>query len=715
MLPCLERFRYLYRECGSACDLLHVPNVGACRDKEQMRMPKISIAGFKDPVRRPRYILWTGALVILAGVFLVVALGASSTRWFCANACHKVQGDTIIAYELSSHSEISCMACHMPVGADPVTFLLHKAKALGELYLTVTNNYHLPLNATSHLAQSYEMGSGQCTQCHSANRVVTPSEGIIIDHEIHEENHVQCTLCHNRVAHPENFTLTLKDPNTGEPNRPHDDFMKMTACFRCHGLTPDAKAPGECAKCHTLDFPLKPESHLAKDFYPQGHAKLAKEHREKALAAQDEAGKGEKAEEGDGQSSLGELILGTAFAASEEKPAEGEAEGELHLPQVGEVNYCTTCHLEQFCLNCHGMEMPHTEEFTTKSHPEIVKTKLDKCEFCHKQSKTQFCDACHHGSAVEWTYSAESPWRTQHAPATKKTSIKPCLERCHEAPYCSACHTREKPIPTSHRAKDWLRKGGAAIGAHAESSKGEIQSCEICHGKGGPNSKFCKSCHKYDMPHPDEFKKFHAKTGRANTAQCGFCHTFREVCGNCHHEGASNTVPWLKQHPKTVSSKGADGCFEKCHKVDFCVKCHTTSKVVPTSHKAKTWTRDASTKAALHTTAYDKQASSCAFCHGKGGSEDNKFCLNCHKLPMPHPGEFKDTHKDQFAEKKLNKTTCVKCHNVVFCNKCHHEGYTGKQTWMMEHQFVVKQKGAEPCFECHKPTYCSHCHVRLIH
>ncbi|MDP2400989.1 MAG: NapC/NirT family cytochrome c, partial [Actinomycetota bacterium] len=137
-------------------------------------MPRISLDGFKDSARRPRYIIWTGASVLLLAAVVIVALGVTSTYWFCAEGCHKVQDDTILAYNNSSHNKVSCMACHMPVNADPVTFLLHKAEALGELYLTVTNNFELPLNPTSHLAMV--MPENQCTQCHNlTNRVPTPS------------------------------------------------------------------------------------------------------------------------------------------------------------------------------------------------------------------------------------------------------------------------------------------------------------------------------------------------------------------------------------------------------------------------------------------------------------------------------------------------------------------------------------------------------------
>ncbi len=151
----------------------------------------------------------------------------TSSYWFCADVCHKVQDDTITAYNNSTHSEINCMACHMPANADPITFVLHKVTALGELYLTVTDNYEIPLNKGSHLAMDGDhMPSTQCTQCHSENRVVTPSDGIIIDHVVHEENEVHCTVCHNRIAHDEDgHQFVNVDPATGELNTGHPDFM----------------------------------------------------------------------------------------------------------------------------------------------------------------------------------------------------------------------------------------------------------------------------------------------------------------------------------------------------------------------------------------------------------------------------------------------------------------------------------------------------------
>ncbi len=687
-------------------------------------MAKLSLAGFKDPERRPRYLLWTGAGILVLAAFVVVAFSATSTYWFCAEVCHKVQDDSIAAYDRSSHSMVSCMSCHEPVNADPITFTLKKAKALGELVMTVTNNYELPLNPESTLSlNKEEMSSKQCTQCHSTNRVITPSAGIIIDHKAHEEKDIQCTACHNRVAHNESgdWEPALSNPNGGAKSVKHANYMTMTACFRCHTLTDKApeggiKAPGKCATCHPADFELKPAKHGVTGFYPKGHAKLA-------VAKIDRAtGKPVLEAEGSAEAS------GEAAAEGEAKKAEAATGDELALTSVDSLNYCSTCHvIDKFCKDCHGMDMPHSEEFKTKTHPELVKTKLDKCDLCHQVKKTNylFCNNCHHGSASNWKYDAKTPWQTQHAKAVSANGVTGCLGKCHEQKFCVDCHTKLKPLPSSHKDAKWLRDkltvtkypGTAAVptGKHALAATKAIDSCDVCHGPGGTNAKFCKSCHGMEMPHPDTFKKNHV-SGAKTPKLCANCHTFKELCSDCHHKDAKNGTPWVNQHPKAVADGGAAQCFEKCHEdKTFCVNCHVKLKALPASHKAKDWTRNlALGKAAGHSTAYKAATDSCEYCHGTGGT-DAKFCKGCHKLPMPHPADFKDTHKADFAAKKLAKATCTNCHNQFFCDNCHHKGAVANQAWRTYHPNIVKKNGAEPCFECHKETFCSYCHVNLIH
>lgn len=343
------------------------------------------VGGFKDPTRRPRYILWTGVGVLFLAVFMVLALGATSSYWFCASICHRVQDDSIIAYGRSSHNKVSCMSCHEPVNADPVTFVLKKAESLGELYLTALDKYELPLNPESEVSK--EMESEQCTQCHNLeNRLVTPGYGILINHSVHEENDVSCTQCHNRIAHREDFELTLKNPD-GKPSRKHEDFMKMEACFRCHSQEKGGKAPGDCKYCHPAGFPLKPASHGEASFYNKfgassGHWKLANE-----------------------------------------RPS-----------------YCKTCHTKKFCTGCHGVEMPHPKDFQ-KNHGKQGAKLASVCANCHAKSAktakgTEFCNTCHHKSG-----DPKKPWLPQHMEAVDKGGATQCFE-CHDPVFCARCHVR---------------------------------------------------------------------------------------------------------------------------------------------------------------------------------------------------------------------------------------------------------------------------------
>ena len=684
-------------------------------------MPKISLAGFKDPVRRPRYIIWALVAVLMIAGVMIPVLGVTSTRWFCAEACHKVQDDTITAYEHSSHSKISCMACHMPVNANPVVFLLHKAEALGELALTVSNNYELPLNGESEIALT--MKETQCTQCHSlATRDVTPSPGIKINHETHTDKAVTCTLCHNRIAHREDFTLTLTDPESGEPNKKHADFMSMTACFRCHGLEKEAPAPGTCLACHTADFELKPPSHLESGFVKK-HGEVALEVQKEVAEALKESGR--------------EPVTGETKAEFESWNEESEETlGEM-LPPVGAINECSTCHRDSFCTDCHGTPMPHSAEFVepkdvkdVKGHPAQSKVLTKKCVMCHgDNAKTHFCDKCHHGEQVDYEYVVSKPWATQHPAAVAKSGVKSCTAKCHTAKFCVDCHKGKNVVPASHAKKTWVRPAkptmtvygstpASATALHSTAAQDSVESCEVCHGSGGVNAPFCKTCHKLEMPHTADFKKFHGQTGRKNPAVCKNCHGVPEMCSNCHHLGSSTTKPWLQVHGGSVAKNGATGCVESCHKQTDCQSCHTKSKVIPASHKSPTFVKIAGSKLGVHAASFQKDGTTCTFCHAGTAADlpNSKFCKTCHKVPMPHvtdSSKEKFPHKEGFAKKSYTKAQCTNCHNQVFCDSCHHAGSVPAKPWVRYHPTIVKKSGAQACFECHEETYCSNCHVNL--
>lgn len=688
-------------------------------------MAKISLAGFKDPVRRPRYIIWTIVAVLVIITVMIPVLGVTSSYWFCSQGCHKVQDDTILAYNHSSHSKISCMTCHMPLNANPVIFLIHKAEALGELYMTVTNNFELPLNAEDEVALT--MKTTQCTQCHNIlTRKFSPSPGIKIDHTKHSDKSIPCTICHNRVAHNEDFDLKLKNPKTKLPNEKHQNFMAMTACFRCHGQEDNAPAPGACDACHTSGFQLKPASHLESGFFPKGHAEMAKSYEETATEAMKEAN----------------LTTITPEVKSEwEKSAKNSTEtlGQKLIP-VKAVFYCGTCHKEQFCTGCHGTPMPHSDEFkapTTISdplgHPALSKTIPKKCVMCHgDNAKTWFCDDCHHGTKLGYTFVPSQPWVNQHPKAVAKAGVKACTTDCHTTKFCSDCHTSRHVVPSSHRQATWVHPStpaksvyassgivhAAPSAKHALAAQQSIESCQVCHGSAGINSPFCKACHKTQLPHSQQFKNFHGATGQKNPAICMNCHGFKELCSNCHHVGSSNTVPWINVHGSAVDKNGPDTCIVKCHKKSQCVACHTARKVMPASHNAGFFVKRPGTGLGNHAALYKKSGAICTYCHA--GTQDtlpnSKFCTSCHKLPMPHTidesNKQKFEHKTELQKGTYKRATCLNCHEQKFCDNCHHPGGAKSKTvWVHYHPVVVRKNGATPCFDCHQETFCSDCHV----
>lgn len=387
---------------------------------------------FRNPRTRARALIWTGMWIVVGGVAFFGIVAMTSTYWFCTEVCHGAHDDNTLAYQLSTHSKVSCLACHMPAGADPVTFMLHKASALKDVVSVVAGTYEIPLNGGSHLSLNPDhMGSDICLQCHDlSKREITPSAAMIIDHKAHSDANISCTMCHNRVAHNEDPDDGYKpiniDLQTGVLNVGHPDFSAMNGCFRCHRLPEDGitaetpfDAPGGCNACHPASFDLVPSTHKD-DGWKSAHGDMAKE--EWAHVAEVEA----------------EL---EAEAGHEAEPKGEEAKATAEVPNIGLVSECYTCHSPSYCNDCHGgLEMPHPADFGTV-HADEAKTNLPACITCHGEKA---CDSCHHQdpNVPGWELNTSQPWLNQHNDAALKAGYTTCLE-CHEDPaYCESCHVR---------------------------------------------------------------------------------------------------------------------------------------------------------------------------------------------------------------------------------------------------------------------------------
>lgn len=384
-------------------------------------MKRNPLAAFSDPSRRPRAIIWTG--VFLVGIVVFSALGVigTSVNWFCTDPCHVVHEDNTKTVIAGTHSQVNCVACHEPVNANPLIFILKKIEVAPDAIPTILGTFNLPMNENNFVA--VQMTDLHCTQCHSlATRVVTPGDGIIIDHDVHTAAGVTCPTCHNRVAHPEeDVEYTLPG------DEKHENWMMMEACFRCHDLEPGGQAPGKCSACHPAKFDLVPPSHDAAGWY----------------AAFDES-------RGHADAAVAEVTaVAEATSRTAEWPTIEKAVGPVLAP-ASTINTCYTCHLNSFCTDCHGVEIPHPQAFYS-AHGQAGLADPAACARCHARSAaeskgTQFCSACHHPQGK-----LGKAWLPQHNGTVLTEGAELCFE-CHDPQYCETCHVSGKEA-----ADAWMR------------------------------------------------------------------------------------------------------------------------------------------------------------------------------------------------------------------------------------------------------------------
>ena len=360
---------------------------------------------------------------------------------------------------------------------------------------------------------------------------------------------------------------------------------------------------------------------------------------------------------------------------------------------VEPINYCSTCHvIDKFCADCHGMEMPHPEEFKTKTHPELVKTKLDKCDLCHNLKKTnyQFCNDCHHGTSVELDVRSQG----HVADPAREGRLG---QRRHGLPRQVPRPEVLRGLPHQAQAAPVVAQGRqvAARQAHRDQVRGPPRRRRRASTRSPPRSRStaARSATAPAARTPSSARAATASRCRTPTPSrrttcpvrktpqlCANCHTFKELCSDCHHKGAKNGVPWQKQHPVAVAAGGTAQCFEKCHEdKQFCVTCHTKLKVVPASHKVEGLDAERSRSARPRSTALRtrRQTDSCDYCHGDGrrGSE---VLQGCHKLADAAPRatsrtRTRPTSQPRSSPRRRARTATTQ----FFCDNCHHTGAVG--------------------------------------
>mgnify|MGYP005845210879 CR=1 FL=1 len=329
-------------------------------------MKRLSLL-FKDSVFRKNIASLLIALVAVLAVMTASALTVTSTPIFCG-LCHEMTNDHS-AWAKSSHKNVTCIACHIPPNI--VGFAEHKLAALTkELPSHIDGSYEKPVNKESEVAK--ELPSENCDLCHKMeNRAVNPSPGVMISHKAHIAKGINCTTCHNRVAHPN--------------MEGYENFMEMRGCFRCHGLAADSKAPGKCSTCHPPNFELKPDNHKAASWlgFTQTaraeHGQLAKQDRKYCRMCHLES------------------FCTSCHGLKMPHPADNWVKGKKEHTILGKSNpaICMKCHLggENFCAACHHKGYDPSKGSWIKLHRYQVDAKgAASCFECHGPT---YCAYCH--------------------------------------------------------------------------------------------------------------------------------------------------------------------------------------------------------------------------------------------------------------------------------------------------------------------------------
>lgn len=309
------------------------------------------------------------ALTVLAFIFFILFLGLAFTSVTATGTkeaskpdqnnsgqctgCHEMTPE-VLTWSVSSHSKIACTACHK---VDPAAF---KTKH-------DNGSFKKPIIISEAIPNSV------CQQCHSQNRVSTPSGDLIIPHDKHEANDVACVKCHSGIAHASIAERGLTDENAVKYSQWNAGYAQkastryytepnMWVCINCH------KAAGvtrRCGACHTTIPELLSHNDPT---WKSDHGKTAR-------------------------ANIGECTKCHVTPSSPTfiTPSTGDKAADFARAQ----QFCYSCHIKR--PGFHGANMVIT-------HPGIAAQKgIQNCLTCHNANQPKpgenvpgtYCNQCH--------------------------------------------------------------------------------------------------------------------------------------------------------------------------------------------------------------------------------------------------------------------------------------------------------------------------------
>ena len=98
---------------------------------------------------------------------------------------------------------------------------------------------------------------------------------------------------------------------------------------------------------------------------------------------------------------------------------------------MGDLDMCKACHAPVYCIDCHGVRIPHSQDWLGSHGGQVVVSGRAECETCHESS---WCDSCHQ---VEMPH--PDTFLLVHEPQATELGRQLCY-RCHVKEACDACH-----------------------------------------------------------------------------------------------------------------------------------------------------------------------------------------------------------------------------------------------------------------------------------
>ena len=101
---------------------------------------------------------------------------------------------------------------------------------------------------------------------------------------------------------------------------------------------------------------------------------------------------------------------------------------------MGSLRFCDTCHPDDYCIKCHGVELPHSAGFG-RTHGASAQAPGAQCLDCH--DRVQLCDECH---GVPMPHPDD--FLPTHSAAASSSAGEDACRTCHRDEDCVACHTK---------------------------------------------------------------------------------------------------------------------------------------------------------------------------------------------------------------------------------------------------------------------------------